>query len=80
MYKLIYWFFVVVILWAPLFTVFYWQFGSHQELDVLVRKIEKNSFIEKLLRTFLIGIFGIQERWITSISFLVLFFIFKAIE
>ena len=79
MYKLIYYFFIVGILWAPLFTIFYLQFGSHQELDEVIRKIETKTFIKKIFSIFLIGVFGIRERWATSISFFIVFFIFKVI-
>lgn len=77
MYKFIYWVFVIGVLWAPLFTIFYWQFGNHRELDAAVKNIKVTSFFGISFKLFLIGVFGIYERWVTSISFLVLFFIFQ---
>ena len=71
------WLFIVGVLWAPLFTVFYWQLGTHKALDDSIRNRKANSFLEKFFKLFLISIFGIFERWLISIACLVFLFFSK---
>ena len=79
MREYIYWILIFGVLWAPLFTVFYWQYGTHRDLDKSIRNKKANTSFEKLYKLFLIVVFGIQERWLTSVLCLVFLFIFNII-
>lgn len=80
MVKFLYWILIFGAAWAPLFTIFYWQYGAtHRELDDSIRNKKEGTRLERILKTFFILFFGISERWFVSVSCLVFVFCLKII-
>lgn len=75
----IYYILIFGILWAPLFTILYWQYGEHKELDGIIRNRDEKTKYQKLVKLILLLLFGISEKWLISVLCLVFLLIFKII-